>query len=163
MLFRSDSLVLQLVDKELATDSLTLDINYDRTNVDNGSYLGATHTDHYGRILPKPARGTTRLDSPTNLSSQLMAATLGLYDQIVDKNLLIRKINLTANRVIADQGIYQIDLFTDTTKLEKEKKLQEAMLSIKKRFGKNSLLKATSLEEGATMRERNEQIGGHKA
>ena len=92
-----------------------------------------------------------------------MDPVLKLYDRIIDPSLLIRRITITANRIVPDLGFCQTDLFTDTKKLEQEKKLQEAVLSIKKKFGKNSILKGTSLEEGATMRERNGQIGGHKA
>ena len=89
--------------------------------------------------------------------------TSELFEQITDPRLLIRRITITANRVIKDDGIYQLNLFTDTKKLEKEKKLQESMLDIRKRFGKNAVLKGTSFLDGATMRERNGQIGGHKA
>lgn len=159
----TDSLVFQLTDKGLVTDSLTLDIGYDRENCDKGIYHGPVHIDHYGRTVPKGARGSTRLDSPTNLSSQLMAATTELFDHIANRNLTVRRITIAANRVVKDQGILQVDLFTDTSKLEREKTLQETMLGIKKKFGKNAVLKGTNYLDGATMRERNGQIGGHKA
>ena len=159
----TDSLVFQLTDKGLVTDSLTLDIGYDRENCDKGIYHGPIHINHYGRTVPKGAHGSTRLDNPTNLSSQLMAATTELFDRIANKNLTVRRITIAANRVVKDQGILQVDLFTDTSKLEREKSLQETMLGIKKKFGKNAVLKGTNYLEGATMRERNGQIGGHKA
>lgn len=159
----TDSLVFQLTDKGLVTDSLTLDIGYDRENCDKGIYHGPVHIDHYGRTVPKGAHGSTRLDSPTNLSSQLMAATTELFDRIANRNLTVRRITIAANRVVKDQGILQVDLFTDTSKLEREKSLQATMLGIKKKFGKNAVLKGTNYLEGATMRERNGQIGGHKA
>ena len=159
----TDSLVFQLTDKGLVTDSLTLDIGYDRENCDKGIYHGPVHIDHYGRTVPKGAHGSTRLDNPTNLSSQLMAATTELFDRIANRNLTVRRITIAANRVVKDQGILQVDLFTDTSKLEREKSLQETMLGIKKKFGKNAVLKGTNYLEGATMRERNGQIGGHKA
>ena len=159
----TDSLVFQLTDKGLVTDSLTLDIGYDRENCDKGIYHGPVHIDHYGRTVPKGAHGSTRLDNPTNLSSQLMAATTELFDRIASRNLTVRRITIAANRVVKDQGILQVDLFTDTSKLEREKSLQETMLGIKKKFGKNAVLKGTNYLEGATMRERNGQIGGHKA
>lgn len=159
----TDSLVFQLTDKGLVTDSLTLDIGYDRENCDKGIYHGPVHIDHYGRTVPKGAHGSTRLDNPTNLSSQLMAATTELFDHIANRNLTVRRITIAANRVVKDQGILQVDLFTDTSKLEREKSLQETMLGIKKKFGKNAVLKGTNYLEGATMRERNGQIGGHKA
>lgn len=159
----TDSLVFQLTDKGLVTDSLTLDIGYDRENCDKGIYHGPVHIDHYGRTVPKGAHGSTRLDNPTNLSSQLMAATTELFDRIANRNLTVRRITIAANRVAKDQGILQVDLFTDTSKLEREKSLQATMLGIRKKFGKNAVLKGTNYLEGATMRERNGQIGGHKA
>ena len=159
----TDSLVFQLTDKGLVTDSLTLDIGYDRENCDKGIYHGSVHIDHYGRTVPKGAHGSTRLDNPTNLSSQLMAATTELFDRIANRNLTVRRITIAANRVVKDQGILQVDLFTDTNKLEREKSLQATMLGIKKKFGKNAVLKGINYLEGATMRERNGQIGGHKA
>ena len=159
----TDSLVFQLTDKGLVTDSLTLDIGYDRENCDKGIYHGPVHIDHCGRTVPKGAHGSTRLDNPTNLSSQLKAATTELFDRIANRNLTVRRITIAANRVVKDQGILQVDLFTDTSKLEREKSLQVTMLGIKKKFGKNAVLKGTNYLEGATMRERNGQIGGHKA
>ena len=159
----ADSLVLQLTDKGLVTDSLTLNVGYDRESCDNGTYHGPVHIDHYGRTVPKGAHGTVKLDNPTNLGSQLIKAAATLFDQIADKTLTVRRITIAANRVVKDEGVFQVDLFTDTTKLEKEKKLQDVMLGIKKKFGKNAVLKGTNYLDGATMRERNEQIGGHKA
>ena len=159
----ADSLVLQLTDKGLVTDSLTLDVGYDRENCDSGKYKGPVHIDHYGRTVPKGAHGTVKLDNPTNLGSQLIKAAATLFDQIADKTLTVRRITIAANRVVKDEGIFQVDLFTDTSKLEKEKQLQEVMLGLKKKFGKNAVLKGTNYLDGATMRERNEQIGGHKA
>ena len=159
----ADSLVLQLTDKGLVTDSLTLDVGYDRENCDSGRYRGPVHIDHYGRTVPKGAHGSTKLDNPTNLGSILISATTELFERIADKTLTVRRITIAANRVVKDEGFFQVDLFTDTTKLEKEKKLQNAMLGLKKKFGKNAVLKGTNYLNGATMRERNQQIGGHKA
>lgn len=159
----AENLSNQLLDKRLATDGLVLDIGYDRENCDKGSYTGAVHIDHYGRKVPKPAHGSTKLNNPTNLSSQITKAAVDLFDQISNKSLTVRRITIAAIRVGPDEGIVQLDLFTDTSKLEREKTLQETMLGIKKKFGKNAVLKGTSYMEGATMRERNEQIGGHKA
>ena len=93
----------------------------------------------------------------------LCAAGADLFKKIADPSLTVHRVNLTANRIVQDEGIFQADLFTDTNRLEKEKQLQEAMLDIKKKFGKNAVLRGTSYLEGATMRERNTQIGGHKA
>ena len=159
----TDTLVYQLMDKGLVTDGLTLDIGYDRENCDKGGYRGPVHIDRYGRTLPKPAHGSIRLESATNLGSQLQAATSALFDRIADPKLTVRRLTLTANRVVKDPGIFQTDFFTDATRLEKEKSLQEAMLGLKKRFGKNAVLKGSNYLEGATMRDHNGRIGGHKA
>ena len=159
----ADSLVLQLTNKGLVTDSLTLDVGYDRENCDSAKYRGPVHIDHYGRTVPKGAHGSTKLDNPINLGSILISATTELFERIADKTLTVRRITIAANRVVKDEGFFQVDLFTDTTKLEKEKKLQNAMLGLKKKFGKNAVLKGTNYLDGATMRERNQQIGGHKA
>lgn len=159
----TESLAFRLSDLKMITDSLTLTVGYDRANCTTGSYQGEIHIDHYGRSVPKAAHGTIHLDPPTNLGSRLIDAAVSLYAQITSPQLLVRRISIAANRVIEDHGIYQLNLFTDMKKLEREKKLQETMLDIKKRFGKNSVLKGTSFLDGATMRERNGQIGGHKA
>ena len=159
----AELLAFRLTEKKLITDSLTLEIGYDRENVDTGSYRGTTQTDRYGRTLPKAAHGTAHLDAPTNLSSQIVEQSVQLFARITDPALTVRRINLTANRVQADEGVAQVDLFTDTRKQEKERRLQQVMLDLKNRYGKNAVLKASSYEEGATMRQRNGQIGGHKA
>ena len=159
----TDSLVYHLMDKGLVTDGLTLDIGYDRENCDKGGYRGPVQVDRYGRTLPKPAHGSARLDAPTNLGSLLQAAAAELFERIADPRLTVRRLTLTANRVVKDPGIFQTDFFTDTARLEKEKSLQEAMLGLKKRFGKNAVLKGSNYLEGATMRDRNGRIGGHKA
>ena len=159
----AENLSNQLLGKKLATDGLVLTIGYDRENCDKDLYTGPVHIDHYGRKVPKPAHGSTKLNNPTNLSSQIIAAAVGLFDQISNKSLTIRRITIASIRVVKDEGIYQMDLFTDTKKLDKEKQLQQTMLDIKQKYGKNAVLKGTSYMSGATMRERNEQIGGHKA
>ncbi len=159
----ADSLTLQLSEKGMVTDSLTLHISYDRENVDKGGYTGEVHADHYGRSVPKPAHGSRKLDFPTNIGSRITDAVLSLFDEITDPALSIRRISLTANRVVKDEGYAQMDLFSDPEKDEKEKKLQQAVLSIKKKYGKNAVLRGTDLQEGATAKERNSQIGGHKA
>ncbi|MCD8238450.1 MAG: DNA methylase [Clostridiales bacterium] len=159
----TESLMLQLNSKGLVSDSFTLDIGYDRENCDKGKYKGATKVDHYGRMVPKPAHGSTRIASPTNLGSQLQEAIAGLFDRIADRELTVRRVTITANRVVEDRGIMQMDLFTDVSKLEKEKNLQNVMVKLKQKYGKNAVLKGTNFLEGATMRERNSQIGGHRA
>ncbi len=164
----ADNITMQLEEKKLVTDSLTLDIGYDRENCDNGTvsgqiYTGQTRTDHYGRTVPYPSHGSARLESPTNLGSIIIDTAVSIFERIADPDLTIRRITIAACNVTEDEGIYQLNLFTDVKKQEKEKKLQEAVTSIKQRFGKNAILRGTSLEDGATGRERNRSIGGHRA
>ena len=159
----AEILMFRLTEKKLVAESITLEIGYDRENVDKGGYRGLTQTDRYGRIIPKAAHGTVRFDAPTNLGSTLINESAELFERITDPALTVRRITINANKVTPDEGFYQVDFFTDTKKLEKEKKLQQAMLGIKNKYGKNAVLKASSYEEGATMRQRNAQIGGHSA
>ena len=181
----ADLLVLDLVDKGLVTDQIVVTVGYDIENLTDPErskkYHGAIVKDHYGRQIPKHAHGTANLDGHTSSTKKIMCAASELFDRIVDKNLLIRRLNITANHVLPEadvpkknNGFEQIDLFTDyaaleakqeqeRAELEREKKMQQAMLTIKKKFGKNAILKGMNLEAGATAKDRNAQIGGHKA
>ncbi len=157
-----EGLVLEMVDKGLAAPSFTLDISYDRISVDSGFYKGETRMDRYGRTVPKSAHGTANFGTYTSSTKKITEACLKTFDEIIDRDLMVRRLNVAANNVMAE-GYEQFDIFTDAKELEKEKKMQQAMISIKKRFGKNAILKGTNFEEGATMKERNRQIGGHRA
>ena len=182
----TDLLVLDLVEKRLVTDQLVLTVGYDIENLTNPEirkkYKGEITTDAYGRKVPKHAHGTTNLGRQTSSTRLIIDAVMELYDNIVNPDLLVRRINVTANRLVDESkaretaaGTFeQLTLFTDYTAeekrkeeeeaaLSKERKLQEAMLSVKKRYGKNAMLKGMNLQEGAMTRERNNQIGGHKA
>ena len=180
----ADQLSLDLVDKGLVTDQLTLTIGYDIDNLRDqeisSTYQGDVTVDRYGRAVPKQAHGTETMDVYTSSTKQIVRAALALFDRIVDKRLLVRRIYLTANRVVSESSapnrreVEQLDLFTDyaalecrqaeeTAALEREKKMQRTMLDIKRRFGKNAILKGMNLEDGATTIDRNGQIGGHKA
>lgn len=180
----TDALVLDLVEKSLVTNQLTLTVGYDRENLDDPNrrkqYRGDVTKDRYGRNIPKHAHGTANLTSYSSSTKQIMDAMLGLFDRIVDKNLLIRRLNVTANRVIDEDAApqksqcQQMDFFTDyaaekakqkaeQTELNREKKIQETMIDIRKKFGKNAILKGTNLSEDATGKDRNNQIGGHRA
>ncbi len=159
----ADSVMYQLVDKGLVTDLINLDIGFDRENCDKGIFKGVPKVDHYGRLVPPPAHGSHRLEVATNLGSVITESTLEIFERITDPTLSIRRISITAGNLKEDGGAVQFDLFSDVEKQESEKNLQEALLSIKKRYGKNAVLKGTNFEDGATMRERNGQIGGHKA
>lgn len=180
----TDALVLDLVEKSLVTNQLTLTVGYDRENLDDPNrrkqYRGEVTKDRYGRNIPKHAHGTANLTSYSSSTNQIMDAMLGLFDRIVDKNLLIRRLNVTANRVIDEDAApqkrqyQQLDFFTDyaaekakqkaeQTELNREKKIQETMIDIRKKFGKNAILKGTSMSEDATGKDRNNQIGGHRA
>ena len=179
-----DQMVLDLVDKGLVTDQLVLTIGYDIENLSNPSlkyqYKGEVTIDRYGRKVPKHAHGTANLEKKTSSTRLITNAVMDLYDRIVDEHLLVRRITITANKLVDEKSVkqedeyQQLDLFTDyeaqrkkqaeeEEKLERERRMQEAMLSIKKKFGKNAVLKGMNLEEGATAKDRNEQIGGHKA
>jgi DNA polymerase V len=176
----TELLVLDLVEKNYVTDNITLTIGYDIDNlIDGRKYLGEVKTDHYGRRVPKPAHGTSRLIYKTSSTKVIMDAVVKLYEKIVDKNLDIRRINISFNNLVNEELskkeiVYeQYDLFTNYDKLEEEKKLneenevsekklQETMINLKKKYGKNSILKAMNLSEGATTIDRNSQIGGHK-
>lgn len=157
-----DLLVLDLVDKQMVTDSLTLSVGYDRQSIEQGNYQGEIKWDCYGRAVPKSAHGTVNLGTASNSTKKIMDAILELYDRIVSPELSVRRITLGANHLV-EEGYEQLDLFTDPETRTKERKLQEAMLHIKKKYGKNAILKGIDLEEGATTRQRNAQIGGHKA
>ncbi|MBO4906119.1 MAG: DNA methylase [Bacteroidaceae bacterium] len=180
----ADALSLSLFARKLVTDQLVLTINYDTTNLSDPArrarYAGPITTDHYGRTVPKYVHGTENLKCPTSSTSLITEAFMRLYDSITNPDLLIRRITLVSNRVVPESKVQtslkpaQLDLFTDYKALErqrqalekalaKERRLQAAQLAIKERFGKNSILRATSYTEGATAKERNAQIGGHKA
>ncbi len=155
-------LALDLLDKNLSCDSVTLYVGYDRLSVDNGDYTGEVAIDYYGRMVPKSVGGTVNFGSHTQSMSRIVEGIDNLFVSIADTGLYFRRLSLSANNTHKSE-YEQLDLFTDTEKMEREKKMQEAMLEIKKRFGKNAILKATNLEEGATTIERNGQIGGHRA
>lgn len=163
----ADALALDLFAKNIVTDKIVLTINYDK---DVTNYDGPMQVDFYGRTVPKCAHGTINLDGYTNLSKIFAGKALELYDEIVNPDLRVRAIYVVAAEVKNDDGndkLRQLDFFTNYAKQNeerrKEKRLQRATLEIKKKYGKNSLLKAANYEESATMRMRNSQVGGHKA
>ena len=176
----TDMLVLDLVDKGLVTDQMVLTVGYDIENLTDPEirkhYSGPVVTDHHGRKVPKHAHGTVNLSRATSSTRWIVDAVMELYDRIVDPKLLVRRINLTAARVRAEQiesqsqTFEQLDLFSDLQQqeeedaaLEREKRRQQALLHIKKKYGKNAFVKGMNLEDGATAMDRNKQIGGHKA
>ena len=158
----TELMVLDMVKKELITDSITLTVGYDRENVDNGTYTGEIRHDIYGRALPDSAHGTANTGVKTSSTRLIMAAVMKLFDEIVDPGLTIRRVTICANNVIREE-FHQYDLFSKAEEGDKEKRLQQAVLDIQQRFGKNAILKGTSLQENATTIERNGQVGGHKA
>ncbi len=180
----ADLLALDMVDKRLSCDQITVTIGYDIENIKNPSirklYRGEIVKDQYGRLIPKHAHGTYNLKKHTSSAKLIMEAAVELFDRIVNKDLLIRRLNITANHVISEhlmdmsQDYEQLNLFTDYEALEKEREretaelmreraMQEAVLNIRKKYGKNSVLRGMNLEDGATTRDRNSQIGGHRA
>ena len=181
----ADQLALDLVSKKLMTDQIVLTVGYDIENLTDPArrnrYHGPIVKDHYGREVPKHAHGTERLNDYTSSTKKIMGAATALFDRIVNTDLMVRRLNIVAGRVISEseamtrEGEFeQMDLFTDyaavearrkqeQAELDRERKMQEVMLTIKNKYGKNAILKGMNLEEGATGKDRNEQIGGHRA
>ena len=180
----AENMALDLVSKRLVTDQVILTVGYDRESLTNpdirAHYHGEVTTDYYGRQVPKHAHGTANLSRQTSSTKLITEAVVDLFDRIVNKDLLVRRLNLTVNHVVNEEEANrrttptQLDLFTDyeelarqqeaeKAELDKERRIQEAQLAIKQRFGKNAILRGLNFEEGATAKERNEQIGGHKA
>lgn len=170
---------LDLVEKGLVTNQIVLDIVYDVENLKNGEkYAGEIVSDRYGRRAPKPAHGTVNIGKYSSSTKEITEKTVELFERIVNKNLSVRKLSLTCNHLISETEVREADeqlsLFDDyeelekkrvrqLSELEKEKKMQKAMLKIKGKYGKNAVIKGLDLQEGATTLERNSQIGGHKA
>ena len=181
----AEGMALDLVSKRLVTDQLVLTVGYDAECLTRPEirekYHGEITTNHYGKPVPKHAHGTLNFERPTSSSRLIMDGATELFDRCVNPDLLIRRLNLTTNHVVSEASVsaqdcapQQLDLFTDyealekqrqaeQAKLDKERRMQEAQLKIKKRFGKNAILRGLNFEEGATAKERNKQIGGHKA
>lgn len=177
----TDLLVLDLVDKGLVTDRMTLVVGYDTESLKGENvYTGEVTTDHYGRKIPRHARGTVRLGKRTSSTKLIMSKVAELFAQIVDPELFVRRIYITAEDVIDEKRakeqktFEQLDIFTDYEALEKQKekdkvqsekerKVQQTVLQIKKKYGKNAILKGMNLQEDATAVEQNNKIGGHKA
>ena len=180
----AEAMALNLVSKRLVTDQMVMTVSYDvecltRPEI-RAKYHGEITTNYYGKPVPKHAHGTFNFPRQTSSSRQIMGAASELFHRIVNPDLLIRRLNIAVNHVVGESACVervvprQLDLFTDyeaqqkqkakeKAALEKERRMQEAQLSIRRRFGKNALLKAMSYEEGATAKERNAQIGGHRA
>ena len=179
-----DLMALDLVDKGLVTNQIVLTIGYDIENMTDKnrsqSYKGTVTTNYYGKKIPKSAHGTTNLPKQTSSTTLITNAVMELYDKIVNKKLLIRRINIVANKLVDEHSVKnankyeQLELFTDyeilkkkrekeNAESEREKRMQNTILDIKKKFGKNAILKGMNLQEGATAKDRNNQIGGHKA
>ena len=183
----AEGMALDLVSKRLVTSQLVLTVGYDAeclTHPDiRAAYHGEITTNYYGKQVPKHAHATFNFKQPTSSSRLIMDAAAELFDRCVNPDLLIRRLNLTTNHVVSEAALIshpsslppqQLDLFTDydalrqqqqkeQERLAKERRMQEAQLKIKKRFGKNAILRGLNFEEGATAKERNKQIGGHKA
>ena len=169
----AELLSLDLVKKNVVCDQIVLNVGYDIDSLKD--YRGTVEKDRYGRNVPKSAHGSINLDLFTSSSKLIREAVLKLFDRIADKSLGVRRLNITANHIYPyndhpKKAGSQIDLFSDEevsvideNDLKKEKNLQEALIKIKGKYGKNAVLRANSLEEGATAIERNESIGGHRA
>ena len=172
----ADVLSLDLVEKGVVTNQLVLTIGYDRESLASGNYDGEVAVDYYGREVPKHAHGTINLDKHTSSTKIITEAVMKLYDAIADTRLFSRRLGIAACNVIREDEIPQAERYEqmsifdmdakpeeDDEKLSKERALQEAMLEIKHKYGKNAVVKAKNLNKGGTAIERNSQIGGHKA
>ncbi|MBR1918253.1 MAG: Y-family DNA polymerase [Spirochaetales bacterium] len=155
----AESLALEMVEKNLVSDSISVMIGYDAVNT---SYLGELKTNYYGKVVPRPAGGTIALEGSTNSMKKIAGAALELFERTVNPALSIRRISITANNT-QPLSFAQRSLFETEEEDEEQQKLQRTLLDIKKRFGKNAILKGLNFKEGATQRDRNAQIGGHKA
>ena len=158
----AEALALDLFQKKLVASSVTLTVCYDSSTLEIDGFDGELCSDYYGRLAPKPAHASASFSTETNSSAQIVAAIVGLYERIVNRAWLVRRMYVNANNVIP-QSQRQPTLFDQDNNSAKEDSLQETRLAIIKKFGKNALLKGTDYEEGATTRDRNAQIGGHKA
>lgn len=168
----TDLLCLELINKEKAIDKIVLSLGYDIQNITDG-YSGETVIDFYGRCVPKPAHGTINIGYHTASTPVILEKMVELFEKIVNKNLLVKRINISFLNVVAESEakkirfVKQLDLFSTEEETEiisdEEKKLQKTLLNIKDKYGKNAILKGMNLEEGATTMDRNKQIGGHKA
>jgi DNA polymerase V len=179
----AEAVALDLVEKHLVTNQMVLSVGYDVESLTrpeiSAQYAGEVVLDHYGRAVPKPAHGSTRpAGGHTSSTEVIREAVVALFDRIVNPTLLVRRITIAVNNVIAEDKIRpqteEPNLFSDFDALDrqkvaekeqaaKERKIQETMLNIKRRYGKNAILKGLNFDEGSTARERNGQIGGHKA
>ncbi len=161
----ADLLSLDLARKGLITGQLVLTLGYDRENLQNGdqNYRGAVTTDYYGRMIPKHAHGTEALPRASASTKAIVGAAMALFDRIADPSLSVRRVTIVANHTRpASEETGQLDLFAGEADLEREKRMQRALLDIQKKYGKNAIVKGMNLREGATTMLRNEQIGGHK-
>jgi len=176
--------VLSLTEKHLMTDQMVLHVGYDAVNLSTPelrrAYSGETKINHYGREVPKSGHGSVNLGKYSSSSNQIIEAVADLFDRVVDPKLFIRRINVTANHVLSETEVpqtpvdeEQLDLFEspaeqerkkaeEQAKLDKEKRLQRTILDIKRKMGKNAMLRGMNLLEGATAKERNQQVGGHR-
>ena len=162
----ADTLALELVEKGMVASAITLYVGYDSENLRGGTYKGAVKTDWYGRSMPRSLNKSMRLERPTSSSSVLIDNLLKLCDEFLDRRLTVRRINISLSELKREDSSYQPTLFdesADEKKLERERRLQEATLRIKDRWGRNAILRALDYTDGATQRDRNNQIGGHKA
>lgn len=162
----ADTLALELVEKGMVASAVTLYVGYDSENLRDGTYKGAVKTDWYGRSMPRSLNKSMRLERPTSSSSVLIDTLLKLCDEFLDRRLTVRRINISLSELKREDSSYQPTLFdesADEKKLERERRLQEATLRIKDRWGRNAILRALDYTDGATQRDRNNQIGGHKA
>ncbi|MBR0169775.1 MAG: DNA methylase [Bacteroidales bacterium] len=175
----ADAMALKLVSLRMVAHQVGIFINYDTASLKQGSYDGDVVSDYYGRPAPKPAHGGANFATPTASARIITETVMQIFNQVVNPRLLVRRLTITVNQVVGEDEVdtnaaEQLDMFTDyeavarqreaaQVALDKERRMQEAVLSIKRKYNKNAIFKGVDLEEGATARDRNAQIGGHKA
>lgn len=159
----ADQLSFNMVQDNVISDHFSYWVSFDPKSLDSGLYNGPVHIDYYGRLVPKHVAGNLRLPSATSSCTAIMDAIRTSFIAKVDRHLFIRRLGVAANSIHPDDGYYQLDLFTDHDKLQRENRLQHAMLAIRHRYGSNAVLRGMNFMEGGTQRERNTQIGGHHA
>ena len=160
----ADRLATEMVAKNLTARGLSFWISFDHKSLDeNPHYEGPISIDFYGRLHPKHVSGSIKLRSRTNSNSEIVSALVSAFEKKVDRTLLIRRLGIAADNTRKENVMYQLDLFTDYDALDKERRLQRALIEVRQKYGPNALLRGFNYLEGGTARQRNLQIGGHKA
>ena len=160
----TEDLCLDLFTKKLSAKMFSWWVSYDYKSLEHCPYYdGPLSEDFYGRLHPKHNNGTVRFYTATNNTASVVESVLAQFDKKTDHRLLFRRLGICAGKTSRDGDAFQLDLFTDYEALERERRMQAAMLEVRKRYGAGAIFKGLNMEEGATSLERHKQIGGHRA